>query len=75
MPELGLTYLFVFLIAVGGFTLLTTYWDLWHLKIPNKLTLPMFAAGLVFQLVFNGWSGREPEVGRVVVGGAGLGSI
>ncbi len=67
-------YLVVFLIAVGGFTLLTTYWDMWHLKIPNKFTLPMFAAGLVFQLVFNQWSGREPEIGRVVVGGAGLGS-
>jgi prepilin peptidase CpaA len=56
MPELSLQ-LIVFLLAVGGFTLAAAYTDTRSRRIPNKLTLPMFVLGLVFQIGFNGWSG------------------
>lgn len=56
MPEMTLE-LIVFLLAVGGFTLAASFTDLRYRRIPNKLTLPMFLAGLVFQIAFNGWSG------------------
>src|SRR5471030_2255398 len=47
----------VFVVALVGFTLATAYTDTYRWKIPNKLTLPFFALGLVYQLVF--W-GLEP---------------
>ena len=49
--------LIVFLLAVGGFTLAAAVSDSRFRRIPNNLTLPMFLAGLVFQIAFNGWSG------------------
>lgn len=56
MPEMTLQ-LIVFLIAVGGFTLTAAISDTRFRRIPNKLTLPMFLLGLIFQVGFNGWSG------------------
>lgn len=56
MPEMTLE-LIVFLLAVGGFTLAAAFTDLRYRRIPNKMTMPMFLAGLVFQIAFNGWSG------------------
>lgn len=47
----------VFVVALLGFTLATAYTDTYRWKIPNVLTLPFFALGLVYQLVF--W-GLEP---------------
>jgi prepilin peptidase CpaA len=47
----------LFLVAVGGFTLAAAISDSKFRRIPNKMTLPMFLAGLVFQIGFNGWSG------------------
>ena len=65
MPELTFQ-LIVFLLAVGGFTLTAAITDTRFRRIPNKITLPMFVLGLVFQIAFNGWSGDD------TVAGAGL---
>jgi len=65
MPELTLQ-LIVFLVAVGGFTLTAAFWDTRFRRIPNKFTVPMFFAGLIFQLAFNGWTGDGS------IAGAGL---
>ena len=50
----------VFILALVSFTLATAYTDTFRWKIPNKLTLPFFGLGLVYQLVFWGfgsWNG------------------
>ncbi|HBN79095.1 MAG TPA: hypothetical protein DD473_25420 [Planctomycetaceae bacterium] len=47
----------VFLVAVIGYTVMTTFWDQKYYKIPNKLTLPMFFAGWIYQGVFDQFSG------------------
>src|SRR3954452_20111737 len=50
----------VFILAVVSFTLATAYTDTYRWKIPNKLTLPFFGLGLVYQLLFWGigsWNG------------------
>jgi prepilin peptidase CpaA len=50
----------VFVVALVGFTLATAYTDTYRWKIPNKLTVPFFAMGLIYQLVFWGlkpWNG------------------
>jgi prepilin peptidase CpaA len=50
----------VFIVALVGFTLATAYTDTYRWKIPNKLTLPFFALGIVYQLAFWGfesWKG------------------
>ena len=58
MPDFSLQ-LFVFLVAVGGFTLAAAVWDSRFRRIPNKLTLPMFCLGWIYQAAFNGWSGGD----------------
>lgn len=58
----------VFVVALVGFTLATAYTDTYRWKIPNKLTLPFFALGLVYQLVFWGlqpWNGLMDTHGLV----------
>lgn len=60
--------LVLFAICVGGFTLAAAITDARTRRIPNKLTLPMFLLGLIYQFAFNGWSG-SPEFG---IGEAGL---
>ena len=52
MPELSLQ-LVVYLACVGAFTLSTAITDLRIKKIPNKITLPVFGAGLLYQALFN----------------------
>ena len=52
MPEMSLQ-LIVYLVSVGAFTVATAACDYRLKKIPNKLTLPMFGAGLAYQLLFN----------------------
>lgn len=44
-------------IAVALFTAVAAGWDLRSRKIPNKLTLPMFVAGWVFQIADRGLAG------------------
>ena len=56
MPEITIQ-LVVFLICVGAYTIAAAVWDIRVKKIPNKLTLPVFAAGIIYQVAFNQWSG------------------
>lgn len=53
MPELSLQ-LAVYLVGVAVFTASAAVFDARFKKIPNKLTLPFFGMGLVYQLAFNG---------------------
>jgi len=56
----------VLVIAMVVFTAVAAVWDLREKRIPNKLTLPMFFAGWIYQIAFHGWAG-------VVDGLAGFG--
>jgi len=50
----------VFVVSLVSFTLATAYTDTFRWKIPNKLTLPFFGLGLLYQIVFWGvepWNG------------------
>lgn len=56
MPEFSLQLL-VFLTCVGLYTIAAAIWDIRIKKIPNKLTLPVFGLGLLYQVAFNQWAG------------------
>lgn len=56
MPPLDPQHI-VFFACVGLFTLAVVWSDLRLWKIPNKLTVPMFVAGFVYQGVFHGVNG------------------
>lgn len=48
----------VLVAAAGLFTAVAAFWDIRTKRIPNKLTLPMFFAGWVYQLIISimyGW--------------------
>jgi prepilin peptidase CpaA len=47
----------VLVVAMVVFTAVAAVWDLREKRIPNKLTLPMFFAGWVYQIAFHGWAG------------------
>jgi prepilin peptidase CpaA len=47
----------VLVVAMVAFTAIAAGWDLREKRIPNKLTLPMFFAGWVYQIAFHGWYG------------------
>ena len=47
----------VFVVAIVVYTLIAVVWDQKYWKIPNKLTIPMFFLGWIYQGVFSGWSG------------------
>ncbi|NOX56695.1 MAG: prepilin peptidase [Planctomycetes bacterium] len=64
MPPISLQ-LVVFLLGVCGLTTAAAVWDLRTRRIPNKLTIPAFLAGLVYQAAFNG-------LGRPGLADAGL---
>ncbi len=64
MPEMNLQ-LIVFLVCVGILTVISAVVDLKIKKIPNKLTLPMFVAGLVYQTVFNGLGTGVGQAGLI----------
>lgn len=65
MPELSVASL-VLVVVVAAFTAAAAVWDIRERRIPNKLTLPVFFAGWIYQAVFHGWSG---------LGDAGLGFL
>jgi prepilin peptidase CpaA len=44
-------------VCVGIFTLVAAISDYRTRRIPNKLTVPMFVAGWIYQAWFSGWSG------------------
>lgn len=52
LPELS-AQLVIFLICVGAYTVAAAVWDIRVKRIPNKLTIPVFGLGLVYQVVFN----------------------
>jgi prepilin peptidase CpaA len=54
MPEISVQ-LILFVICVGAFTVLSAVSDYRTRRIPNKLTVPVFFAGLVYQVAFNGF--------------------
>jgi len=58
----------VFIVALVGYTLATAYTDTFRWKIPNKLTIPFFVLGLVYQTVFWGlgsWNGLLDSHGLI----------
>jgi prepilin peptidase CpaA len=58
MPETNFQ-LVLFVMSVGLFTATAAVTDFrWH-RIPNRLTVPVFLLGLLYQAVFNGWAGPE----------------
>ncbi|MBC7819557.1 MAG: prepilin peptidase, partial [Planctomycetaceae bacterium] len=68
----------VYLTCVGVFTATAAVTDLRIKRIPNKLTVPFFAAGLVYQLVFNGIGegiGRPGLIDALVAFAAGFGLL
>ena len=64
LPEMS-TQLIVFLLCVGAYTLTAAIWDIRVKRIPNKLTLPVFGLGLVYQVAFN-------QVDGLLAAGAGF---
>ena len=67
----------VFVVALVGFTLATAYTDTYRWKIPNKLTIPFFGLGLLYQMIFWGfesWHGLMDSHGLLDgLAGFGLG--
>ncbi len=73
-------------VAVSLFTAVAAVWDLRTKRIPNKLTLPMFFAGWIYQGIDRGWTGLgDAALGFLVgfgilfvlwiVGGGGGGDV
>lgn len=56
MPELSVR-LVVLLVALAAYTAVTAFFDQRYRRIPNAVTVPMFAAGWVYQLAFGGLNG------------------
>ena len=67
MAELS-TPSIVLAVAMGLFTAVAAIWDHRFMKIPNKLTLPVFALGWIYQGVFYGPSGLLNGLGGFVAG-------
>ena len=67
MPQLSLAS-WILVVVVGLFTALAAIWDYRQHRIPNKLTLPVFFAGWVYQAVFHGWPGIGNAAGGFLVG-------
>ncbi len=58
----------VLAVAMGLFTAIAAIWDHRFMKIPNKLTLPVFALGWIYQGVFHGPYGLLNGLGGFVAG-------
>lgn len=56
LPELSIG-LVVFLIGVGVYTVVAAITDIRIKKVPNKLTIPFFGLGIVYQFAFHGLAG------------------
>lgn len=77
MPELSLQ-LVVYLVGVVIFTTSAAVFDARFKKIPNKLTLPFFGMGLLYQLAFNGLGegvARPGLIGAAAAFAAGFGMM
>lgn len=61
----------VLVVALGLFTAVAASWDIRWRRIPNFLTLPMFGAGILFQLTMSflyGWHNFASAAGGFLVG-------
>jgi prepilin peptidase CpaA len=58
----------VLVIVLAVFTSAAVVWDTRYRRIPNKLTIPMFFAGWVYQAVFHQWSGLADGALGFVIG-------
>jgi prepilin peptidase CpaA len=58
----------VLVVAMVAFTAIAAAWDLREKRIPNKLTLPMFFAGWVYQIAFHGWAGMLDGLAGFAIG-------
>ena len=47
----------VLVVVAALFTAAAAVWDIRQRRIPNKLTLPVFALGWIYQAVFHQWEG------------------
>lgn len=77
MPELSLQ-LVVYLVSVVIFTASAAVFDARFKKIPNKLTLPFFGMGLLYQLAFHGLGegvARPGLIGATAAFAAGFGMM
>lgn len=70
MPEITVQ-LVVFVVCVGLFTAVAAVMDIRTRRIPNKLTVPVFGLGLVYQLAFNHLPGLA-DAGLAFLLGFGL---
>ena len=61
MPDLNLAQA-IFLTAIVLYTTFAAILDYRYRRIPNRLTVPMCLAGLIFQTSFYGWSGLQTAV-------------
>lgn len=77
MPEISVQ-LVVYLVCVGVFTASAAVFDARTKRIPNKLTLPFFGAGLLYQLAFHGLGegvARPGLIGAAAAFAAGFGML
>ena len=77
MPEMSLQ-LVVYLVCVGVFTASAAVFDMRSKRIPNKLTLPFFGAGLLYQLAFHGLGegvSKPGLIGAAAAFAAGFGML
>lgn len=58
----------VFVTGVGLLTSIAAYTDTRFWKIPNKLTMPFFVLGLLYQVAFWGWAGLMDGLGGFALG-------
>jgi prepilin peptidase CpaA len=58
----------VFIVGVGLLTAIAAYTDIRFWKIPNKLTVPFFVMGLIYQVTFWGWHGLQDGLGGFALG-------
>lgn len=58
----------VFIVGVSLLTGIAAYTDTRFWKIPNKLTVPFFVLGLVYQVAFWGWPGLQDGLGGFALG-------
>ncbi len=58
----------VLVIAMVAFTAAAAAWDLREKRIPNKLTLPVFFAGWIYQIAFHGWAGLLDGLAGFAIG-------
>ncbi|HVJ66546.1 MAG TPA: A24 family peptidase [Caulifigura sp.] len=58
----------VLLVTMVVFTAVAAGWDLREKRIPNRLTLPMFFAGWIYQVAFHGWAGLLDGLAGFAIG-------